>query len=187
MLIPSQPDYMIFDEVGWDIPGFQNQRVRDLFIAFGNLGTTHIDIFGLYYDPLNNAVEELAIATTFGCDVAAGPGTCTTQGVVGNNSVFKIVHDVDFINGVPIDAPSPPVAHLNAAYANGGIPDVNGTFVTVDPKGRCTGTITLANEFEVLSPPTRDLIGRSRHKHALHPKCRYAGFPRFTPHRTVNT
>ena len=41
--------------------------------------------------------------------------------------------------------------------------------MTVDPKGRCTGTITLADEFEVLSPPTRDLIGRSRHKHALHP------------------
>ena len=24
---PFQPDYMIFDEVGWDVPGFQNQRV----------------------------------------------------------------------------------------------------------------------------------------------------------------
>jgi len=166
---PFQPDYMIFDEVGWDIPGFQNQRVRDLLIAFGTLGTTHIDVFGLYYDPANNAVEELAIATTFGCDAAAGAGTCTNNGVVGNTAVFKIVHDVDFINGVPIDARQSPCAHLNAAYANSGIPDVNGTFVTVDPKGRCTGTITLADEFEVLSPPTRDLIGRSRHKHALDP------------------
>jgi len=161
------PDYMIFDEVGWDIPGFQNQRVRDLFIAFGTLGTTHIDIFGLYYDPANNAVEELAIATTFGCDQADGAGSCTSQGVVGNNSVFKIVHDVDFINGVPIDPGQSPCAHLNEAYANGGIPDVNGNFVTVDPKGRCTGGVTLADEFEVLSPPSRDLIGRTRQKHAL--------------------
>ncbi len=166
---PFQPDYIVFDEVGWDIPGFQNQRVRDLLIAFGSLGTTHIDIFGLYYDPANNAVEELVFATTFGCDVAAGAGVCTAQGLVGNPNVFKIVHDVDFINGVPIQARRSPCQHLNAAYANGGIPDVNGTFVTVDPKGRCTAPITLAKEFEVLSPPTRDLIGRSRHKHVLHP------------------
>ena len=164
---PFQPDYMIFDEVGWDIPGFQNQRVRDLLIAFGSLGTTQIDVFGLYYDPANNAVEELVFATTAGCEIAAGAGTCTNQGIVGNTAVFKIVHDVDFIVGVPIDARQSPCAHLNAAYLNGGIPDVNGTFVTVDPKGRCTGGITLADEFEVLSPPTRDLIGRSRHKHAL--------------------
>ncbi|MGB5471915.1 MAG: hypothetical protein WBQ78_00375, partial [Gammaproteobacteria bacterium] len=164
-----QPDYMIFDEVGWDIPGFQNQRVRDLLIAFGTLGTTQIDVFGLYYDPANNAVEELVFATTFGCEVAAGAGTCTNQGIVGNTAVYKIVHDVDFINGVPIGARQSPCAHLNAAYTNGGIPDVNGTFVTVDPKGRCTGAITLADEFEVLSPPSRDLIGRSRHKHALDP------------------
>jgi len=164
-----QPDYMVFDEVGWDIPGFQNQRVRDLLIAFGSLGTTHIDIFGLYYDPLNNAVEELVFGTTFGCDIAAGAGTCTAQGIVGNPNVFKIVHDVDFINGVPIQARRSPCQQLNAAYTNGGIPDVTGTFVTTDPKGRCTGNITLADEFEVLSPPTRDLIGRSRHKHTLHP------------------
>jgi len=166
---PFQPDYLIFDEVGWDIPGFQNQRVRDLLIAFGTLGTTHLDVFGLYYDPPSNSVQELVFATTFGCDQAAGAGSCTNQGIVGNTAVFKIVHDVDFINGVPINARQSPCQHLNAAYLNGGIPDVNGAFVTTDPKGRCTGTITLADEFEVLSPPTRDLIGRSRHKHALDP------------------
>jgi hypothetical protein len=164
-----QPDYIVFDEVGWDIPGFQNQRVRDLLIGFSSLPNPGVDIFGLYYDPLNNAVEELVFATTVGCDIAAGLGTCTAQGLVGNPSVFKVVHDVDFINGVPIQARRSPCQHLNAAYNNGGIPDVNGTFVTVDPKGRCTGAITLADEFEVLSPPTRDLIGRSRHKHTLHP------------------
>jgi hypothetical protein len=165
-----QPDYMIFDEVGWDVPGFQNQRVRDLLIAFGTLGTTQVDVFGLYYDPANNGVEELVFATTAGCEIAAGAGTCTNQGIVGNTAVFKIVHDVDFILGVPIDPRRSPCQQLNAAYTiGGGIPDKNGTLVTVDPKGRCTGTITLGDEFEVLSPPSRDLIGRSRHKHALHP------------------
>ena len=168
-----QPDYVVFDEVGWDIPGFQNQRVRDLLIAFGTLATTHIDVFGLYYDPANNAVEELVFATTFGCDAAAGAGSCTTQGIVGNTSVFKIVHDVDFIEAAAGNLPGArqsPCQHLNAAYDSGiGIPDASGAFFTTDPKGRCAGTITLADEFEVLSPPSRDLIGRSRHKHALHP------------------
>jgi hypothetical protein len=106
-------------------------------------------------------------ATTAGCEIAAGAGTCTNQGIVGNTAVFKIVHDVDFINGVPIGPRQSPCQQLNAAYTNGGIPDVNGTPVTVDPKGRCQAPITLADEFEVLSPPTRDIIGRSRHKHAL--------------------
>ena len=164
---PFQPDYMIFDEVGWDAPGFQNQRVRDLLIGFSTLGTPAVDIFGLYYDPATNSVNELVFATTFGCDVLNGPGTCTSQGVVGNTGIFKIVHDVDFIAGLP-DSRQSPCQHLNAAYANGGIPDASGTFFTTDPNGRCMGGLTLAKEFAVLSPPTRDLIGRSRHKHTLH-------------------
>ena len=166
-----QPDYMIFDEVGWDIPGFQNQRVRDLLIGFSTLVTPAVDIFGLYYDPATNSVQELVFATTFGCDVVAGAGTCTSQGIVGNTSIFKIVHDVDFIEASLGNLPGvrrSPCLHLNAAYSNGGIPDVNGTFVTVDPKGRCSFPLTVAKEFEVLSPPSRDLIGRSRHKHTLH-------------------
>jgi hypothetical protein len=171
---PNQPDYMIFDEVGWDIPGFQNQRVRDLLIGFSTLQTPGVDIFGLYYDPANNAVEELVIATTVGCDAAAGAGTCTAQGLAGiGGGIFKIVHDVDFIEanlGILPDARRSPCQHLNAAYTlTGGIPDVNGVFQTTDPKGRCQGALTVGKEFEVLSPPTRDIIGRSRHKHTLLP------------------
>jgi hypothetical protein len=167
-----QPDYMIFDEVGWDVPGYQNQRVRDLLIGFSTLGAPEVDIFGLYYDPANNAVEELVFATTAGCDAATSAGTCTTQGIVGNTGIFKIVHDVDFVVPLPIDARQSPCAHLNAAYAQpGGIPDKDGNPITVDPKGRCsTDPINIGNlaeEFEVLTPATRDIIGRSRHQHAL--------------------
>ncbi len=166
---PFQPDYMIFDEVGWDAPGFQNQRVRDLLIAFGTLGTTNIDVFGLYYDPANNAVEEVVFATTAGCEIAAGAGTCTNQGIVGNTAVFKIVHDVDFINGVPIKPRQSPCQQLTAAATTGGgIPTADGTLIT-NVTSRCSATPTLGQEFAVLSPPTRDLIGRSRHKHALDP------------------
>jgi hypothetical protein len=166
---------MIFDEVGWDVPGFQNQRVRDLLIAFGTLGTTNIDVFGLYYDPAINDVHEVVFATTLGCDLATAPGTCTSQGIVGNTAIFKIVHDVDFIAGAPVDARRSPCAHLQAAYANGGIPvgrNPDGSIIsdTTDPLGRCTtpaATGNLGEEFAVLSPPTRDIIGRSRHKFNL--------------------
>ena len=166
---PFQPDYIIFDEVGWDVPGYQNQRVRDLLIGFATLSPPAVDIFGLYSDPDTNTFEELVFATTVGCDIAAGAGTCTTQGIVGNTAIFKVVHDVDFVNGVPIDPRQSPCQHLNAAYANGGIPDKDGNPMTSDINGRCTGAITLASEFEVLAPATRDIIGRSRHQHALHP------------------
>jgi hypothetical protein len=167
-----QPDYMIFDEVGWDVPGYQNQRVRDLLIMFGTLGTSYIDVFGLYYDPAINDVHEVVFATTFGCDAAAGVGVCSSQALVGNTAVSKIVHDVDFINGTPIKARQSPCAHLQAAYANGGIPQADGSIDLVDPLGRCSTPAAIGNlgeEFAVLTTVTRDIIGRSRHKHALDP------------------
>jgi hypothetical protein len=170
---PLQPDYMIFDEVGWDIPGYQNRRVRDLLIGFSTLQNPSVDIFGLYYDPANNAVEELVFATTFGCDAVAGLGTCTAAGLVlGGGSIFKIIHDVDFVEaqlGTLPTARRSPCQHLNAAYANGGVPNADGIFDVVDPKGRCSNPITIGKEFEVLTTVTRDLIGRSRHKHTLAP------------------
>ena len=167
---PFQPDYMIFDEVGWDVPGYQNKRVRDLLIGFSTLGSPQVDIFGLYYDPLNNAVEELVFATTVGCDIVAGVGTCTSQGITGNTSIFKVVHDADFIEASLGILPGPrrsPCQHLNAAYANGGIPDKDGNIMLTDINNRCTGALNIAKEFEVLAPATRDIIGRSRHQHAL--------------------
>jgi hypothetical protein len=167
-----QPDYMIFDEVGWDIPGFQNQRVRDLLIGFTTIQNPGVDIFGLYYDPANNTVEELVFATTVGCDIAAGVGTCTGAGLAGTGGgIFKIVHDVDFIAGVR-DRGSP-CFHLQSAYTSTGIPQADGSVDFADPKGRCPTPfvadvlVNLDEEFEVLSPPTRDIIGRSRHKHTL--------------------
>jgi hypothetical protein len=166
---PFQPDYIIFDEVGWDVPGYQNERLRDLFIGFATLSPPQVDIFGLYSDPDSDSYKELVIATTVGCDIAAGLGSCTSQGIVGNVAIFKIVHDVDFINGVPIGDKRSPCQHLIAAYSNGGIPDENGTLITADPNGRCAGSISLAEEFEVLTPATRDIMGRSRHQHALDP------------------
>jgi hypothetical protein len=174
-----QPDYIVFDEVGWDVPGYQNQRVRDLLIGFATLANPEVDIFGVYGDPDSNSFQELVFATTVGCDEAAGLASCTTQGIVGNTAIFKVVHDVDFDPALlPIKAIRSPCQQLNAAYDNGGIPDANGNMMLSDIKNRCENTdgsrtpainLTLAQEFEVLAPATRDIIGRSRHKHALAP------------------
>jgi hypothetical protein len=160
------PDYIVFDEVGWDVPGYQNQRVRDLLIGFATLANPQVDIFGLYGDPDTNSFKELVFGTTVGCDLLAGAGSCTTQGIVGNTGIFKIVHDVDFVTGVPVKDIRSPCLHLNAANAAGGIPDANGVMA---PVNRCSATPTLAQEFAMLAPATRDIIGRSRHKHALDP------------------
>ncbi len=164
-----QPDYMIFDEVGWDVPGFQNQRVRDLLIGFTTLQNPGVDIFGLYYDPADNQVHEQVFATTVGCDLATGQPTCTAQGLAaGGGGIFKIVHDVDFVNGVPLKPRQSPCQHLIEAAAGPGIPRADGTLIT-DVSSRCSANPTMGQEFAVLSPPTRDLIGRSRHKHTLLP------------------
>jgi hypothetical protein len=80
---------------------------------------------------------------------------------------------VDFLTGTRFRGS--PCAHLQAAYANTGIPQADHTIDLTDPKGRCPtpsvekSVANLAEDFEVLSPPTRDLIGRSRHKHTLLP------------------
>jgi len=164
---PFQPDYIVFDEVGWDVPGYQNNRVRDLLIGFSTLPNPGVDIFALYSDPATNSFQEHVFATTVGCDLIAGAGTCTSQGIVGNIGIFKVVHDVDFLIGVPIQARRSPCQQLNAAIDAGGIPDATGNTTTITK--RCSATPTLAQEFAMLSPATRDLIGRSRHKHALNP------------------
>jgi len=160
-----QPDYIVFDEVGWDVPGYQNQRARDLLIGFSTLSTPEVDIFALYGDPDTNSFQELVFATTVGCDLLIGTGSCTTQGVVGNTGIFKVVHDVDFVTGVPVKDKRSPCKQLNAANDDGGIPDVNGVKA---PVNRCSAIPTLAQEFAMLAPATRDIIGRSRHKHKLH-------------------
>ena len=117
-------------------------------------------------------MHELVFATTVGCDAAAGPGQCSGAGLAGTGGgIFKIVHDVDF--GIGTRDRGSPCAHLQAAYAGGGIPQADGSIDQSDPKGRCPTPFTDRNpannpqEFEVLSPPTRDIIGRSRHKHDL--------------------
>ncbi len=164
---PNQPDYMIFDEVEWDTAGFQNDRVRMLLIGFTSLGNANVDVFTLQVDPATNENHEVILASTAGCEAFA-PGTCLQQGTPPTTSgIFKIRYDVDFIEaainlaiGDPVVKPRfSPCFHL----ANMNHPDPN----VVSPCG--AEPFTLDDEFSVLVPITRELIGRTRHSLALNP------------------
>jgi hypothetical protein len=155
---PDQPDYLFLDEVGVDAAGFQNQRARSLIIGHATRAPADILIWSLHYDS-TNAPHEFPLASTLGCDAAAGVGTCTSQGLVGTGAnIFKIVHDVDFLVGVTPGRS--PCAHLRA--------DTRLTALNICPSAGLDGTSSLAEEFAVLSPISREIQARTGHA-LLHP------------------
>ncbi len=149
--LPNQPDYFIFDEVFIDVPGFNNQRVRTMFIGYMSITPTDVLIWSLHRDN-NNVPHEFPLATSTGCDNASGLGTCTAQGLVAGGAagnIFKIKHDVDFLAGA--DAKSSPCAHLRA----------DSRFASLNP---CPAGGTPAEMFAVLSPAPHEIIGRTGRK-----------------------
>jgi PKD repeat protein len=143
---PTQPDYMIFDEAEWDVPAFDNQRVRALMIGFTTLNTSQLDIFRLHIDPTNNENHEIPFASTVG-----NPQTINQGLAPGTGGIFKIVYDVDFI--ALIQAGRSPCQNL-----------INAGFGSQCPRGG-----TLAENIGVVVPITREVIGRTRHKGELLP------------------
>ncbi|MBI5741045.1 MAG: putative Ig domain-containing protein [Nitrospirae bacterium] len=145
---PAQPDYIFLAEVEVDAPGFQNQRVRTLFIGFATLAPADVLIWSLHRDPVTNEAHEFPLATVSGCDIAAGAGTCGNQGIVGAGAnIWKIRHDVDFIQGA--DAKLDPCAHLRADARMG--------------SGICPLGGTPAEMFSVLSPIPHEIQARTGH------------------------
>ncbi len=154
---PDQPDYFFLAEVFIDAPGFQNQRARALFIGFSTIASgPDVLLWSLHRDPVTNEAHEFPLGTVKGCDSAAGVGTCSAQGLVGQGGkIWKIRYDVDFIVG----APKPrwnPCAHLAADPRMGtGICSQSG----ID------GT-NIAEMFAILSPIPHEIMTRSGHKFA---------------------
>lgn len=149
----GQPDYLLPDEVGIDAPGFQNQRARTLFIGFASLNTD-VMIWSLHYDPLVNGSHEFPLATVVGCDNAAGAGTCGQVGLVAGvgGNIWKIRHDVDFIN--PATLPRlDPCDHLRA----------DPRFAASNP---CPGGGTFEEQFGILSPVPHEIMTRTGRKFA---------------------
>jgi Bacterial Ig domain len=152
--VANQPDYMFLDEVGIDAPGFQNRRARSLFIGYSTL-PPDIMIWSIHYDPKTNSPHEFPLATTAGCDAAAGPLTCTGQGLVTNagGNIFKIRHDVDF--AVTTKPRWNPCSHLQ------GDPRFNALNLCSSGPGGTT-----AEQFAILSPIPHEIQARTGRKFA---------------------
>ena len=151
--VAGQPDYMFLNEVEVDAPAFQNQRARTLFIGFASMNTD-VMIWSLHYDPSTNQPHEFPLATTVGCDNAAGAGTCGANGLVAGvgGNIWKIRHDVDFLD--PATSPRlDPCAHLRG----------DPRFSASNP---CPGGGTFAEQFAVLSPIPREIQARTGRKFA---------------------
>lgn len=142
---PGQPDYMTFAEVEWDTAGFQNERVRALFIGFTTLPDSQLDLFALHTDTSNEA-HEVLLGSTVG-----NPDT-VNQGIgVGAGGIFKVRYDVDFLAGVEPRG-SPCVNLANAGFS----PSQSG----------CPGgaSLDITQNFRKLVPISREMIGRTRNK-----------------------
>jgi hypothetical protein len=138
----GQPDYLIFDETGWDAPAFANQRLRLLFILFSTLGDSQFDIFAEQLDPSTGDAHEVPLASTVGNPDTVNQGIAPTAA-----GIAKIRFDVDFIEGAPVRPGLSPCENLG----NAGL-------------GTCRAGANLTREFAVVSPVAREVIARSRNK-----------------------
>lgn len=150
----GQPDYMFLDEVEIDAPGFQNQRARSLIIGYATLAPTDIMIWSIHYDPQTNSPHEFPLASSQGCDNAAGVGTCSAQGLVGAGAnIFKIRHDVDF--AIATKPRTNPCAHLQADPRFAPLAPCSSSGV---PGG------SIAEQFAILSPIPHEIQARTGRK-----------------------
>lgn len=144
---PTQPDYMTFDEAEWDVAGFQNERARVLLIGFSTHPSSQLDIFSLHVDPATNENHEVPLASTVGNPLTINQGIGAA-----NIGIFKIRYDVDFFEGAPVRTGLSPCENLqNAGF------------------GVCPAVTNLGPDFSVISPITREIIGRTMQK-KLHPE-----------------
>ncbi|NOT28837.1 MAG: PKD domain-containing protein [Planctomycetes bacterium] len=141
---PTQPDYLIWEEVEWDVPNFANDRIRTLLIGFSTLPDSQLDVFALHVNRANNQNVETVIGSTVGNPDTVNQGIGATAG-----GIFKIRYDVDFAGG---GGDTPCENLINAGFG-----------------ARCPGGGTLAENIAVVSPVSRELMGRSRHKAVLLP------------------
>jgi hypothetical protein len=143
---PDQPDYMTFDEVEWEAPGFLNQRAIALLIGFTTLSTSQLDIYKVFIDPVTGEEHEYICASTVN-----NPRTIN-QGVVTNGGIFKIKYDLNFNGGQ--DPRNMPGTILS-----------NAGFASAFPFGPASPE----DNFAIMSPISREVIARTRHKLILNP------------------
>ena len=143
--LPTQPDYVIFNEAEWDAPPYPGSRVGARFLGATSLHDSRVDIFSVHYDNAN-VPHEIPLETTAN---NANNGPVLFAGVpVG---VFDIVLNVDFLEPVVGLEPCPDLIR-------GGLPGISAF---------CSSPPTLSQNFRLMSPIAREVVGRTRHKATL--------------------
>jgi hypothetical protein len=61
---PTQPNYLIINESGWDGPAYPAGRVRGRLLTNSTIHDSEIDFYSIHYDPVNNAPHERPLYTT---------------------------------------------------------------------------------------------------------------------------
>jgi Big-like domain-containing protein len=158
----NQPDYLFLNEVFMEAPAFQNQRMRNMFIGFTSVAPADVLIWSLHRDPVTNSVHEFPLASTAGCDAAAGLGTCTGQAITVGSAwdIFRIRYDVDF--GIGARADLDPCVQLNAEPRFGTGGPICPNSPVLDPKNRFNTNVT--EMMGVLQPVAHEIQARTGRK-----------------------
>ena len=151
----TQPDYLAPDEIELDAPGFNNLRIRGLFIGYSTL-PPDVLFWTVHYDPLENLPHEKPLGTTKGCDLVTKLGNdCgIANGLVAGvgNNIWKLRYNLDFLEGAR--ERENPCIHLRADARLG-----NGFC----PTNQSARAVSLNDIFGVLSPLPREIIMRTGH------------------------
>ena len=148
--LPTQPDYMIFNDVGWDAPPYPGSRVGARFLGATSLHDSQVDIFSVHYDAAN-VPHEVPLETTVN-----NPGNGAVVFLGLPTGTFDTVLNVDFTKGIGPEAGLAPCPDL----ITGGVPGISAF---------CSNPSTLAQNFRLMSPIAREVVGRTRHKATLSP------------------
>ena len=157
--LPTQPDYVIFTDVGWDAPAYPASRVRARFIGATTLHDSQVDIFSVHYDTAN-VPHEIPLETTVN---NVNNAVVIFLGVpVG---VFQTRLDVDFFTPKVDLEPCPDLLRGGVAGASA----LCGDLLLHPP--------SLLQNFRLMSPVAREVVGRTRHKATLESRGGHAGHP----------
>jgi MYXO-CTERM domain-containing protein len=152
---PSQPDYLQITETVWDMPSFGRNRARFRALGQGTLPASSptragndLDLFALRVDPVDGTSLVDPIGSTFNNPGTNGLGSRPT-GV----NIWRLTYDVTF---PPLAVkPNQPCANL-----------LNAGLLVGRAAEKCAGGGTIEENFSVLSPVSREVFARTRHKRA---------------------
>jgi hypothetical protein len=150
--LATQPDYMFIEQAFMKAPAFQDQKIESHFFGSTTRAPADVVVWSVHNDPVGNQPHEFLLATTLGCDAAAGVGSCTAKAILpaAGVDIFSVTHVVDF-RFLPTARLLDPCAHLRA----------DARFI---PLNVCPAGGTFAEQFSVLSPVPRQIHAKTGQK-----------------------